>query len=260
MPIELKIIGETAKDVIGELLTFGDFYVRPSARAGVPVEATDTDHLKDRRDAGVSLPAAASAGPAPIALLNAQTNPSATENAATHDSAGLPWDERIHSSNRAFNADGTWRRRRGVSDDLVKQVEAELRKADHDRKNDEAVKTMAEAAELAAAEKVEEQAQVDTPEVEAQDAADEKAEADAVKEASGNKLTLDDVRAALGDYVKKFGMPAAQEDGPKVITLMFGEGKVKVSDIPDDQAALEKAVAGVREMIAKNPYSRAKVS
>lgn len=89
------------------------------------------------------------------------------------------------------------------------------------------------------------------------DAADEAAETAAVKEAAGNKLTHDDVRNALGAYVKAYGMPAAQEDGPKVITLMFGEGKTKVSDIPDTQDDLSKAVAGIKEMTTKNPYSRA---
>jgi len=43
------------------------------------------------------------------------------------DAAGLPWDERIHSSNRAFVSDGTWRKRRGVDDALVAKVEGELK-------------------------------------------------------------------------------------------------------------------------------------
>lgn len=90
-----------------------------------------------------------------------------------------------------------------------------------------------------------------------QDAADEAAETAAAKAETGNKLTHDDVRNALGAYVKAYGMPAAQEDGPAVITLMFGEGKAKVSDIPDTQEALAKAVAGIKEMTTKNPYSRA---
>lgn len=42
------------------------------------------------------------------------------------DSAGMPWDERIHASSRATVADGTWRKKRGVSDELVAEVEAEI--------------------------------------------------------------------------------------------------------------------------------------
>jgi hypothetical protein len=42
------------------------------------------------------------------------------------DSAGNPWDGRIHASSRALVADGTWRMKRGVADDLVAQVMGEL--------------------------------------------------------------------------------------------------------------------------------------
>lgn len=48
-------------------------------------------------------------------------------NAPAVDTAGLPWDERIHAKTKATIADGTWRKRRGVNDMLVQQVEAELR-------------------------------------------------------------------------------------------------------------------------------------
>lgn len=43
------------------------------------------------------------------------------------DSAGFPWDERIHSSSKNFTADGSWRKKRGVSDALVAEVEGQLR-------------------------------------------------------------------------------------------------------------------------------------
>ena len=95
-----------------------------------------------------------------------------------------------------------------------------------------------------------------TAETEAQDDADEQAESAARK----TERTHDDVRAVLGRYVQKFGMDAAQEDGPKVITMLFGEGRSKVSDIPEDQDSLAKAVAGVDEMLVKNPFKRAGVA
>jgi hypothetical protein len=53
------------------------------------------------------------------------------------DAKGLPWDERIHSSSRAINADGTWRYRKNVPDETKQAVEAELRlltKSDHELK------------------------------------------------------------------------------------------------------------------------------
>ena len=56
-------------------------------------------------------------------------------------------------------------------------------------------------------------------------------------------LTHDDVREALGDYANKFGMPAATENGPKLM------GASRISAIPDDQAALRKAVEAIRAAI-----------
>lgn len=51
--------------------------------------------------------------------------------APAFDSAGLPWDARIHSSTKELNGDGTWRKRRkskGQPDDAtIAAVEAELR-------------------------------------------------------------------------------------------------------------------------------------
>lgn len=46
------------------------------------------------------------------------------------DSRNIPWDERVHSSSKAFNKDGTWRLKRGVDDALVKAVEADLKNVD----------------------------------------------------------------------------------------------------------------------------------
>lgn len=45
------------------------------------------------------------------------------------DSTGLPWDERIHSATKSTVANGQWRRKKGVPDELVAQVEAQLRGA-----------------------------------------------------------------------------------------------------------------------------------
>jgi len=43
------------------------------------------------------------------------------------DSAGLPWDERIHSRTGSKNADGTWRQKRGVAATVLNAVLSELR-------------------------------------------------------------------------------------------------------------------------------------
>lgn len=43
------------------------------------------------------------------------------------DKNGMPWDERIHSSNHQLTKEGVWRAKRGVSEELVKQVEGQLK-------------------------------------------------------------------------------------------------------------------------------------
>jgi hypothetical protein len=45
------------------------------------------------------------------------------------DKDGLPWDERIHSSNKKMTAKGVWTRRRGISDLQFDQIAAELKAA-----------------------------------------------------------------------------------------------------------------------------------
>ena len=41
------------------------------------------------------------------------------------DARDMLWDERIHAASKAINSDGTWRKKRGVSDEIVACVEAE---------------------------------------------------------------------------------------------------------------------------------------
>lgn len=73
-------------------------------------------------------PVATSVPPAPVSSAPAVVPPPVVPAAPTpeKDKRGLPWDERIHSANKTLNADGTWRRRSKIGDDLVAQVEAEL--------------------------------------------------------------------------------------------------------------------------------------
>lgn len=62
-----------------------------------------------------------------IAALSDDDDAAPAADAPTHDADGLPWDERIHSANKAVTADGKWRKRRNVSDTVMAQVTAELR-------------------------------------------------------------------------------------------------------------------------------------
>lgn len=53
--------------------------------------------------------------------------PVAPASTATLDGDGLPWDERIHSSNKQLTDKGVWRARRNVDAAFKKKIEAELR-------------------------------------------------------------------------------------------------------------------------------------
>lgn len=79
--------------------------------------------------AGIPLPPGAALPPVPPvpAAPPAPPAPAAPTNRADVDSAGLPWDARIHSESRNKVADGTWRKRRNTAPEVVAQVEAELR-------------------------------------------------------------------------------------------------------------------------------------
>lgn len=46
---------------------------------------------------------------------------------AVFDSAGIPWDARIHSSNKQTKEDGTWRKRKNLAPGVFDKVMAELR-------------------------------------------------------------------------------------------------------------------------------------
>ena len=91
----------------------------------------------------------------------------------------------------------------------------------------------------------------DNPEDVAQDEADEAADA-AVS--NGGKLTHDNLRDVMATYVKAYGLPAAQEDVPKVFAGLFGEGVVKVSQVPEDRIA--DAIEAVKKAGRENTYGR----
>jgi hypothetical protein len=84
---------------------------------------------------------AATPSEAPATPSEAPATPSAVE----RDADGIPWDERIHTSNKSTKQDGTWKRKPGVDDAVFNGVLAELRAANTAR-------TVEAAASLTAAE------------------------------------------------------------------------------------------------------------
>lgn len=92
---------------------------------------------------------------------------------------------------------------------------------------------------------VETAAAAPAPEEAAQDFLDE-------TPAKTKPATRDDVRNAMMDYSAKYGMPAAQADGPKIL------GFPKLSAIPDT-ADFASLVAAMKRATETNPYDRAVV-
>ena len=99
----------------------------PSAPSTVAADLFPT--AQEVPQAGIPLPPGAALPPVPPvpAAPPAPPTPAAPTNRADVDSAGLPWDARIHSESRNKVADGTWRKRRNTAPELVAQVEGELR-------------------------------------------------------------------------------------------------------------------------------------
>ena len=116
--------------VYGTTTTEGSRDIPPSPPA-IPLEtmqSEDADPDVDVDEAG-SVTAAAPPPPPPrppsiAALVPAATPaPPGPAVAAELDTRGLPWDARIHASNRAKSIKGTWKAKRGVDPNLVTAVE-----------------------------------------------------------------------------------------------------------------------------------------
>lgn len=97
----------------------------------------------------------------------------------------------------------------------------------------------------------------DGPEVQAQDAADEQAEVDANRDAEA-PLTIEDLKMAMSEYVTKFDMGAAQEDGVNIFGDALGKPpggeqfwKMSIAAAAG-QETLKKAIAAWKAAAAGN--------
>lgn len=92
----------------------------------------DNDHVEDGAEQFPD-PAAAFGGttePDPAAAFGGNAPTTATTlPTGERDSAGIPWDERIHASTKTKTANGQWTRRRNTPDDTYNAVMAELKAA-----------------------------------------------------------------------------------------------------------------------------------
>lgn len=101
----------------------------PSSAAVVPSQTAPTQPPagasgpQENANPTNAAPAGSPVNAAPTAATSG--NPAGVE----LDSAGLPWDARIHARTKAKIADGTWRQKRGVAPEVIASVTAELRAA-----------------------------------------------------------------------------------------------------------------------------------
>lgn len=101
----------------------------PGTARGAPVAASPV--LAAARPEEPLTPEAAFGASAPldpVAAFGAGASALSATSADTDlDAEGLPWDERIHSSNRKRSANGVWMKRRGLNQLVEQKVRAELR-------------------------------------------------------------------------------------------------------------------------------------
>lgn len=181
----------------------------------------------------------------------------------TEDMAALGFERAAPTAREAANAE--WRAATDAADELVAQLVANLAEtapaenveqpaapADDKPKRTRRTKAEMEAARAAEAAPAADTPQIstggerigpeDSPEVQAQDAADEAAEVEANRKPDA-PLTHDDLRKAVGLYIKKFGMPAATAN----VHVILGR---KQADVPDTQEALAEAIAKIEAAVA----------
>lgn len=108
-----------------------------SSVAGVPAQPAPNPALQGVLDELNAKPAAAqvfAAGAPAIPSAPAASDTDSDENESSantsdvsgvFDSAGQPWDARIHSGGKSLIADGTWRIKKGTDPKLIEQVRAE---------------------------------------------------------------------------------------------------------------------------------------
>lgn len=108
MTIEIKVSGNDAAETVAQFLGLASY-------------------LNGGNTVAVSAPVpVVQVAPAPVAADEDDNGADVAD--GTVDAEGLPFDDRIHAkAAQPFKADGTWKRRKNISDDLYNTVRAELK-------------------------------------------------------------------------------------------------------------------------------------
>lgn len=112
--LKLTIEGNTVGELFDNIQRVLDEWIGDAQVHGAGLPDTSTD-LKPVQSVKPEAPAQVLDIPQPTA--------------SELDVAGTPWDARIHTGTKSKNADGTWRKKRGVSNELYNKVIAEITSA-----------------------------------------------------------------------------------------------------------------------------------
>lgn len=119
---------ETKLDALAAAFEKAGFAAQEIADTANTLAPTPPASNELKTDAGSATPPPPANQTAPTAESTATTTP-AVDTDVELDSDGVPWDERIHSSNqkRSKGGEGAWMKRRGVNKDEYSRITAELR-------------------------------------------------------------------------------------------------------------------------------------
>ena len=127
MSVNISVSGKTLKECHDQICALADEIVGNTKDAVKDPIASEPVPMVGVAFPGTPAPVKFNIGPSEAPVITTQRGDIAAHGEApVVDSRGLPWDSRIHSSNKEQGKDGVWRRRRGVDPELEKQVEAEL--------------------------------------------------------------------------------------------------------------------------------------
>lgn len=115
---DLSLLSSNQREALsGFILTYPQIE-RRQASEPLPPDVIDRRKAAPEPEESRSAEEAFSSGPTLVVPQSTASN---------LDKSGLPWDERIHSSSKALTADGLWRKKRGVDDAKVAEVEGQLK-------------------------------------------------------------------------------------------------------------------------------------
>lgn len=186
MPINLTISGETARDVIRDLLTFADFYVTPQSRGVVSMDEP--------------MPAPVDAAEAP------------RENSDSYSATVL---KDAPESTALANETPSARKRGEAAPGRTRRTKAEIAEDEAADKADAAASAGSATQAISTGE--ERVGPDDSVADQEQDADDEAAETQ-----PGKAYTVDDLRAVMSEYVAKFSLEKATARGGEILTAALG--------------------------------------